>query len=102
MIICINLRKHVLVSLRRDLDLFYVFSTAPLDYSVAQSIYNPRPTIVKPIEQAFITLEEEKMASVQRFVGYPQAREGPKTPYIHTEDSNPVMRGWTLVVASAL
>ncbi|KAK8124635.1 uncharacterized protein PG998_000394 [Apiospora kogelbergensis] len=42
------------------------------------------------------------MASAQRFVGYPQAREGPKTPYIHTEDSNPVMRGWTLVLASAL
>ncbi|KAK8049305.1 hypothetical protein PG994_011035 [Apiospora phragmitis] len=42
------------------------------------------------------------MAFAQRFVGYPKAREGPKTPYIHTEDSNPVMRGWTLVFASTL
>ncbi|KAK7989461.1 hypothetical protein PG989_009776 [Apiospora arundinis] len=41
-------------------------------------------------------------SSTQRFVGYPQAREGPKTPYVHTEDSNPVMRGWTLVLASTL
>ncbi|KAK8089336.1 Fatty acid amide hydrolase [Apiospora hydei] len=42
------------------------------------------------------------MAPAQRFVGYPKAREGPKTPYIHPEDSNPVMRGWTLVFASTL
>ncbi|KAK8138877.1 hypothetical protein PG984_002257 [Apiospora sp. TS-2023a] len=42
------------------------------------------------------------MAPTQRFVGYPKAREGPVTPYVHPEDNNPVMRGWTLVVASAL
>lgn len=101
MILCINFRKHVLLRIRRGFALLSVSRAAPLDHSVAQSTHYPRPTIVKLTEGAFISLEA-KMASAQRFVGYPQAREGPKTPYIHTEDSNPVMRGWTLVLASAL
>ncbi|KAK6069643.1 glutamyl-tRNA amidotransferase subunit a [Seiridium cupressi] len=37
------------------------------------------------------------MASAQRFLGYPKAREGPKTPYAGTEEQVPVLRGWLLV-----
>ncbi|KAI0877094.1 amidase signature enzyme [Hypoxylon argillaceum] len=40
------------------------------------------------------------MASSQRFSGYPQPREGPRTPSSHVEESNPVLRGWQLVVAT--
>ncbi|KAI1819047.1 amidase signature enzyme [Xylaria intraflava] len=40
------------------------------------------------------------MAYPQRFSGYPQAREGPQTPLPHAEDSNPVLRGWLLVLFS--
>ncbi|GAP83637.2 putative glutamyl-tRNA amidotransferase subunit a [Rosellinia necatrix] len=39
------------------------------------------------------------MASV-RFSGYPRAREGPPTSADATEESNPVLRGWPLVVAA--
>ncbi|RYP73682.1 hypothetical protein DL770_007733 [Monosporascus sp. CRB-9-2] len=42
------------------------------------------------------------MASAQRFAGYPPAREGPKTVYAYSEDKNPVMRGWPLVIAANL
>ncbi|KAI0390010.1 amidase signature enzyme [Xylariaceae sp. FL0594] len=42
------------------------------------------------------------MASSRRFTGYPRAREGPETESSHAEDSNPVLRGWTLVVAANL
>ncbi|KAH6654078.1 amidase signature domain-containing protein [Truncatella angustata] len=37
------------------------------------------------------------MAPEQRFLGYPKAREGPKTPYAGTEEKVPVLRGWLLV-----
>ncbi|KAI0002644.1 amidase signature enzyme [Xylariaceae sp. FL0662B] len=42
------------------------------------------------------------MASTQRFSGYPQAREGPETPYTPPDDKNPVLRGWSLIIASSL
>ncbi|KAI0128400.1 amidase signature domain-containing protein [Xylariales sp. AK1849] len=42
------------------------------------------------------------MASSQRFSGYPKAREGPKTPYVPSEDNVPVLRGWLLVVYANL
>ncbi|KAI1438920.1 amidase signature enzyme [Xylaria sp. CBS 124048] len=41
------------------------------------------------------------MASEQRFSGYPRAREGPHATPSHTEDSNPVLRGMPLVLASS-
>ncbi|KAI1163068.1 amidase signature enzyme [Nemania serpens] len=40
------------------------------------------------------------MASSRRFSGYPRAREGPKTTSSYAEESNPVLRGWPLVVAT--
>ncbi|KAI1354349.1 amidase signature domain-containing protein [Xylaria sp. FL0043] len=39
-------------------------------------------------------------ASQQRFSGYPRAREGPRTASSFVEESNPVLRGWTLVLAA--
>ncbi|KAI0479432.1 amidase signature domain-containing protein [Xylariaceae sp. FL0804] len=42
------------------------------------------------------------MSSGQRFTGYPRAREGPDTPYLRAEESNPVLRGWPLVIAANL
>ncbi|RYP09809.1 hypothetical protein DL764_001063 [Monosporascus ibericus] len=42
------------------------------------------------------------MASAQRFAGYPLAREGPKTVYAYSEDKNPALRGWPLVIAANL
>ncbi|KAJ2997908.1 hypothetical protein NUW58_g498 [Xylaria curta] len=36
----------------------------------------------------------------QRFSGYPRAREGPRTTSSYTEESNPVLRGWPLVLAA--
>ncbi|KAI0102387.1 amidase signature enzyme [Nemania sp. FL0031] len=40
------------------------------------------------------------MASTQRFSGYPLPREGPRTISSHVEESNPVLRGWQLIVAT--
>ncbi|KAI1501821.1 amidase signature domain-containing protein [Biscogniauxia marginata] len=40
------------------------------------------------------------MPSAQRFSGYPAAREGPDIAYGQSEDQNPVLRGWTLVIAA--
>ncbi|KAJ8105758.1 hypothetical protein ONZ43_g7297 [Nemania bipapillata] len=40
------------------------------------------------------------MATSQRFTGYPQPREGPRTSSAHVEESNPILRGWQLVVAT--
>ncbi|KAI1780824.1 amidase signature enzyme [Hypoxylon cercidicola] len=42
------------------------------------------------------------MRSTQRFSGYPLAREGPNTPYTPTEEKNPVLRGWSLIIAAKL
>ncbi|KAI8960638.1 amidase signature enzyme [Daldinia sp. FL1419] len=42
------------------------------------------------------------MASSQRFSGYPLAKEGPKTTYRPTQDQNPALRGWSLVIAAKL
>ncbi|KAI3338370.1 amidase signature enzyme [Ustulina deusta] len=39
-------------------------------------------------------------SSQQRFSGYPQAREGPRTTSSYVEDSNPVLRGWPLVLVA--
>ncbi|KAI1426257.1 amidase signature domain-containing protein [Xylaria sp. FL1777] len=39
-------------------------------------------------------------SSQQRFSGYPRAREGPRTASAFVEDSNPVLRGWPLVLAA--
>ncbi|TGJ88141.1 hypothetical protein E0Z10_g679 [Xylaria hypoxylon] len=39
-------------------------------------------------------------SSQQRFSGYPRAREGPQTVSSHVEESNPVLRGWPLVLAA--
>ncbi|KAI1311753.1 amidase signature enzyme [Xylaria venustula] len=39
-------------------------------------------------------------SSQQRFSGYPRAREGPRTASSFAEDSNPVLRGWPLVLAA--
>lgn len=40
------------------------------------------------------------MASPQRFANYPKPCQGPATPYQKAIDRNPVLRGWTLAVAS--
>ncbi|KAJ8119822.1 hypothetical protein O1611_g10523 [Lasiodiplodia mahajangana] len=40
------------------------------------------------------------MASTQRFSGYPLPREGPRTISSYVEESNPVLRGWQLVLAT--
>ncbi|KAI0602459.1 amidase signature domain-containing protein [Biscogniauxia sp. FL1348] len=40
------------------------------------------------------------MSSAQRFSGYPAAREGPEIVYTQSEDKNPVLRGWALVIAA--
>ncbi|KAK6850540.1 hypothetical protein PG987_000174 [Apiospora arundinis] len=42
------------------------------------------------------------MAPTQRFSGYPRAREGPQTSYAYapSDDRNPVLRGWNLVIAA--
>ncbi|KAI2642302.1 amidase signature enzyme [Xylaria nigripes] len=40
--------------------------------------------------------------SSPRFSGYPRAREGPHTTTSYAEESNPVLRGWTLVFASSI
>ncbi|KAI1813786.1 amidase signature enzyme [Poronia punctata] len=42
------------------------------------------------------------MATSRRFTGYPRAREGPQTASTKDEESNPVLRGWPLVLASNL
>ncbi|KAI0384609.1 amidase signature enzyme [Hypomontagnella monticulosa] len=42
------------------------------------------------------------MAPTQRFSGYPLAKQGPETPYNPTVDKNPVLRGWTLIIAAKL
>ncbi|KAK6955874.1 hypothetical protein Daesc_003519 [Daldinia eschscholtzii] len=42
------------------------------------------------------------MASSQRFSGYPLAKEGPNTAYVPTQDKNPPLRGWSLVIAAKL
>ncbi|KAI1112733.1 amidase signature enzyme [Nemania sp. NC0429] len=39
-------------------------------------------------------------SSSRRFSGYPRPREGPKTTSSYVEESNPVLRGWPLVVAA--
>ncbi|KAI0970731.1 amidase signature enzyme [Xylaria arbuscula] len=39
-------------------------------------------------------------SSRQRFSGYPRAREGPRTASSFVEESNPVLRGWPLVLAA--
>ncbi|KAI0472288.1 amidase signature enzyme [Xylaria cf. heliscus] len=38
--------------------------------------------------------------SQKRFSGYPRAREGPRTTSSYSEESNPVVRGWPLVLAA--
>ncbi|RYC62034.1 hypothetical protein CHU98_g4178 [Xylaria longipes] len=38
--------------------------------------------------------------SQQRFLGYPRAREGPRTNSSHANESNPVLKGWPLVLAA--
>ncbi|KAI8634264.1 amidase signature enzyme [Xylariaceae sp. FL1651] len=40
------------------------------------------------------------MESTQRFSGYPRAREGPLTTSSYVEESNPVLRGWPLILAA--
>ncbi|KAI5860320.1 amidase signature enzyme [Durotheca rogersii] len=38
----------------------------------------------------------------QRFAGYPLPREGPNTPYSPIRNKNPVLRGWSLIIAAKL
>ncbi|KAI0407934.1 amidase signature enzyme [Xylaria palmicola] len=41
------------------------------------------------------------MGTTQRFVGYPRAREGPRTVSSYAQESNPVLRGWPLLLAAS-
>jgi hypothetical protein len=42
------------------------------------------------------------MASPQQYLGYPEAKAGPDTPYLGAEEKVPVLRGWLLVVFANL
>jgi hypothetical protein len=45
---------------------------------------------------------EQPNENAQRYIGYPQAVEGPTIPYKKIPDSNPVVRGTLLVIGAWL
>jgi hypothetical protein len=45
---------------------------------------------------------EQPNENAQRYIGYPQAAEGPTIPYKKIPDSNPVLRGTLLVIGAWL
>jgi hypothetical protein len=45
---------------------------------------------------------EQPNENTQRYIGYPQAVEGPTIPYKKVPDSNPVLRGTLLVIGAWL
>ena len=46
-------------------------------------------------------MAETHAAIKSGYYGYPEAKEGPRTPFSHTAGANPVLRGLPLAVAGS-